>query len=258
MNTKDMTKAQGHWILAKMGKRVLRPGGKELTLKMIDSLHINSNDHVTEFAPGLGYTALLALKQNPKTYCGIEIDLQAVKKIRKIINGDNRKIVNTNANDSKLASNSQDKVYGEAMLTMHTDFRKAEIMDEAHRILKKGGLYAIHEIGLLPEEISEELKAEITRELALSIRVNARPLTIHEWSKLLKEKGFIIQSVHTNQMSLLETKRIIDDEGFFRTLKIAWNILLNPKARRRIMAMRKVFRAYAQHMQALVIVAEKA
>lgn len=258
MNTKDMSKAQGHWILAKMGKKVLRPGGKELTLKMIDSLHINSNDHVTEFAPGLGYTASLALKQNPKTYCGVELDLQAVKKLRKIINGDNRKIVNTNANDSKMGSDSQDKVYGEAMLTMHTDFRKAEIIDEAHRILKKGGLYAIHEIGLLPEEISEELKAEITRELALSIRVNARPLTKQEWSTLLEEKGFIIKSVHTNPMSLLETKRVIDDEGLFRTLKIAFNIITNPKARKRIMAMRKTFRAYAEHMNAIVIVAEKA
>ena len=33
MDTKDIQKAHGHWILAKMGKRVLRPGGKELTKK---------------------------------------------------------------------------------------------------------------------------------------------------------------------------------------------------------------------------------
>lgn len=258
MNTKDMSKAQGHWILAKMGKKVLRPGGKELTLKMIDSLQINSKDDVAEFAPGLGYTANLTLQKNPKTYCGIELDPQAVKKLRKVIQGKNRKIINGNANDSKMNSDSLDKVYGEAMLTMHTDHRKSEIIEEAHRILKKGGLYAIHEIGLLPEEISEDLKAEITRELALSIRVNARPLTKHEWSTLLEEKGFIVRSVHTNPMSLLETKRILDDEGFFRTLKIAFNILVQPKARKRIMEMRKVFRAYAQHMNAIVIVAEKA
>ena len=258
MNTTDMSKAQGHWILAKMGKKVLRPGGKELTLKMIDSLNITSNDNVVEFAPGLGFTANLTLQKNPKTYCGIELEPQAVKKLRKIINGKNKKIVMGNAADSKMLPDSMDKVYGEAMLTMHTDSRKSEIIEEAHRILKKGGLYAIHEIGLLPEEISDELKAEITRELALKIRVNARPLTKQGWSALLEEKGFIVKTIHTNPMSLLETKRIVDDEGFFRTLKIAFNILINPKARKRILAMRKTFRAYAEHMNAIVIVAEKA
>ena len=35
---------QGHWVLAAMGKRVLRPGGKELTEKLIDSLNIASSD----------------------------------------------------------------------------------------------------------------------------------------------------------------------------------------------------------------------
>ncbi len=257
MNTKDMLKAQGHWILAKMGKTVLRPGGKELTLKMIDSLHISSTDDVVEFAPGLGFTAHLTLQRNPKTYCGIELDPLAVKKLRKVIQGKNRKVIHGNAADSKMNSGSMDKVYGEAMLTMHTDHRKLEIIEEAHRILKKGGLYAIHEIGLLPEEISETLKAEITRELALAIRVNARPLTKQEWASLLEKKGFKVKTIHTNPMSLLELKRIVDDEGLLRTLKITLNILIHPKARKRILAMRKVFRAYAAHMNAIVIVAEK-
>lgn len=53
MDTKtDITIAPGHWVLARMGKRVLRPGGKELTLKMIQNLNITSQDEVVEFAPG--------------------------------------------------------------------------------------------------------------------------------------------------------------------------------------------------------------
>ena len=34
----QMNPQQGHWILAKVGKKVLRPGGKELSLKMIENL----------------------------------------------------------------------------------------------------------------------------------------------------------------------------------------------------------------------------
>ena len=41
MKNKTIDTEQGHWILAKMGKKVLRPGGKELSLMLIDALHIN-------------------------------------------------------------------------------------------------------------------------------------------------------------------------------------------------------------------------
>jgi phospholipid N-methyltransferase len=257
MNTKDMTKAQGHWILAKMGKKVLRPGGKELTLKMIETLNINSTDEVTEFGPGIGETAKLVLKKNPRTYCGVEVEPQAVRDLRKVIDGKNKKIIFSSAAESKMGTDSMDKVFGEAILSMLTDFRKSEIIEEAHRILKKGGLYAIHEIRFLPEDITDELKTEITRELALSIRVNTRPLTKQEWTDLLEEKGFKVLEIHTSPMSFLETKRIIKDEGIIRTIKIGLKMLINRKARKRIFAMKKVYRTYSKHLQAIVLVAEK-
>ena len=51
MKIKDFTKAQGHWILARMDKRVLIPGGKELTLKLVELLNISYVDEIVEFAP---------------------------------------------------------------------------------------------------------------------------------------------------------------------------------------------------------------
>ena len=36
----DTRKMPGHWVLARMGKRVLRPGGLELTRRMLESLDI--------------------------------------------------------------------------------------------------------------------------------------------------------------------------------------------------------------------------
>lgn len=41
-------KMPGHWLLAQMGKRVLRPGGIELTWKMLDALQIGKDDHVVD------------------------------------------------------------------------------------------------------------------------------------------------------------------------------------------------------------------
>jgi hypothetical protein len=74
---------------------------------------------------------------------------------------------------------------------------------------------------------------------------------------LLENEGFRIVKVETNAMALLEPKRIIDDEGFFRTLKIVFNILTHSKARKRILAMRNIFRKYDKYLNAVAIVAEK-
>lgn len=255
MDTHDFAKAQGHWILAKMGKRVLRPGGKELTQKLVTELNVSSKDDVVEFAPGLGYTASLTIKRTPHSYIGVDADEDVIKILSDKFNGNNAKFILKNAADTGLEAESKDKVYGEAMLTMHADHRKTEIIKEAHRILKKGGLYAVHELGLV--EVDEAQKSEIQRELALAIKVNARPLTQSEWTTLLEKEGFKVRKVCTNRMILLETGRIVDDEGLFRTLKIGYNIITHPTARRRISEMRKTFKKYEKHMNAIVIVAEK-
>ncbi len=257
MSNTTINTEQGHWILAKMGKRVLRPGGKELTLKLINNLKIQRTDDIVEFAPGLGYTASVTLQKQPKTYTGIELNEEVASILRKTIKGNDRKIIAGNASDSTLKEDSADKVYGEAMLTMHADHRKSEIIREAHRILKKGGLYGIHELGLYPNDLNEEIKGNIQRQLAQTIKVNARPLTQSEWTTLLENEGFRIVKVETNAMALLEPKRIIDDEGFFRTLKIVFNILTHSKARKRILAMRNIFRKYDKYLNAVAIVAEK-
>lgn len=255
---KSMNQSQGHWILAKMGKRVLRPGGKELTMKMIDGLTIHQDDEVVEFAPGLGFTAEITLSKKPKHYTGVELNQEAVKELTQKFKGNNavRWIIG-NAAESSLPSESATKVYGEAMLTMQADHRKSEIIREAHRLLKSRGLYGIHELGLAPNDISQEKKAEIQKELAKVIKVNARPLTVNEWTALLENEGFTVKKVETNPMHLLERKRIIEDEGIWRTLKIAFNILTNPTARKRILGMRKVFRTYGEHLNAVAIIAEK-
>lgn len=257
MSNDKLNTNQGHWLLAKMGKKVLRPGGKELTMKLIEHLNIGTTDDVVEFAPGLGFTAGLTLLRNPKTYTGVELNSEAAGKLQKIIHGTGRRIVNANAAASTLEAASADKVYGEAMLTMHADHRKAEIISEAARVLRKGGLYGIHELCLVPDSLDPAAKAGIQRELAEVIKVNARPLTISEWKALLGQAGFRIQTCETNAMHLLEPGRIIDDEGFFRTLRIGFNILRYPDARKRIGAMRKVFRKYDKQMAAVVMVAER-
>lgn len=257
MSNQTIDTQQGHWLLSKMGKKVLRPGGKVLTHKLIDGLKISPADRVLEFAPGMGYTAMQVLKKNPKTYIGIELNEEAANLLRKKITGTDRQIIIGNAAKVPLEDSCADRVYGEAMLTMQADHRKSEIIREAHRLLRKGGLYGIHELGLTPDDLDAPTKAKIQKDLSICIKVNARPLTRHEWITLLEKEGFKILKIETSPMLLLDTARIIDDEGFFRSLKIGFNILRQPKARRRINEMRCVFNRYKPQMNAVAIIAEK-
>lgn len=257
MSNKTINTEQGHWILAKMGKKVLRPGGKELTLKLIESLQIKPEDSVVEFAPGMGFTAEFALMKNPKSYTGVELNEEAANLLRKKFSGENLQIINTNAAKSGLEDACVDKVYGEAMLTMQADHRKSEIIREAFRLLKKGGSYGIHELGLTPDALDPKLKGTIQRKLAQAIKVNARPLTKREWCTLLENEGFKVKEIYSSPMHLLRPQRMMKDEGILRSIKIAYNILTHPAEKQRIKKMREIFKKYEKEMTAFAIIAEK-
>ena len=165
--------------------------------------------------------------------------------------------VNASAQETGLPSESYDAVVGEAMLTMQTDKHKLEIMREAARLLRPGGYYAIHEMSLIPDYLRPELKEEIQKDLARTIRVNARPLTRAEWTALAEEAGFEVLDVYQTDMALLEPKRLLADEGPAGVAKIAFNLARKPQIRERVLGMRGVFRRHADHIGAIGLILRK-
>lgn len=252
-----MDENQWPWVLSKVGKKVLRPGGRELTMLLLGGLDITPDDNVVEFAPGIGFTAMQVLKRHPRSYTGIELNEEAGKNLKEIIRGGNKKIIIGNAAAAEIEDGTKDKVLGEAMLTMHADHRKTEIIRVAYRLLKKGGLYAIHELCLIPDSIDEARKAAITKDLSSHSHVNTRPLTQSEWREILEREGFRIKSLWMRPMLLLEPSRVVRDEGIFNTLTTVYNVMKRPQARKKILEMRKLFRAHRQEIRAVGIVAEK-
>ena len=250
-------KMPGHWLLARLGKRVLRPGGRQLTHRMIEALNIGPSDAVIEFAPGLGETARLALGRKPASYTAVERDKDAAAMVQKILRGPEQRCVVGLAEETGLPDASATVVYGEAMLSMQTPQQKSRIVREAHRLLKPGGRYGIHELCLIPDDLNESSKMEIQNELATVIHHGTRPLTSAEWQGLLEAEGFSVQTQAQAPMHLLEPWRIIQDEGMFGALRFAFNLLCNREARRRVLAMRRVFRKYRDNLAAVVFVGQK-
>ena len=250
-------KMPGHWVLARLGKRVLRPGGMELTRRMLKALRISATDDVIEFAPGMGITAQLTLRDSPASYTAVERDEAAATIVRSYLRGDRQNCIVGSATDTGLPSESASVVYGEAMLTMQPAEIKRQIIGEAHRLLKKNGRYGIHEMCLLADDMSDETRKKTERELTGVVHHGVRPLTINEWRSLLESEGFTIQSVDRASMSLLEPGRLIRDEGVFGALRFLSNLLRDSEARERVMGMRTVFRRNRKHLGAVAITAIK-
>jgi hypothetical protein len=247
----------GHWLLARMGKRVLRPGGLELTRRMLGELAIGGRDHVVEFAPGLGITARMSLASGPASYTAIERDPAAAAKVGGYLSGPAQRCVIGTAEQTGLADASASVVYGEAMLSMQPALTKSRIVAEAARILMPGGSYGIHEQCLLPDGVSDAIREAIQRELTDAIHVGVRPLTVSEWRGLLESAGLTVRAEYIAPMHLLEPMRLIRDEGLLRAVRFAWNVAWDTPGRRRVMAMRNVFRKFHQNLAAVVIVATK-
>ena len=250
-------KMQGHWILARAGKRVLRPGGLELTKQMLDALEIGPLDRVVEFAPGLGVTAEMTLRRKPCAYWGVEREPAAAEQLRKRLDASGAIVVLASAERSGLPDCTATVVYGEALLSMQTQEQKSRIVAEACRLLVPGGRYAIHELCLLPDEISDTVRHEIQAAMAKGINVGVQPLSGSEWRRLFEQNGLRITWSGEAPMHLLQPWRLLRDEGLVGSLRFALKMATDKTIRQRVCAMRRLFRKYSRHLGAISLVGQR-
>lgn len=252
---RPIDKVGGHWLPARVGKKVLRPGGRETTHWLLDRLKIEGCT-IVEFAPGLGVTAREILSRNPAGYIGVDSDPTASEQLRDRLSPPHQ-VLTADASHTGLADSSTDSLIGEAMLTMQGERAKQEILAEAARILRPGGRYAIHEMALAPDDLPAEVGAGIRTALATTLRVNARPLTLAEWSTLAEAAGFEVKAIHLTPMALLDPRRLLADEGPAGVARIAANLARQPEIRSRVLAMRRVFRDNREHLRGLGLLLQK-
>lgn len=248
----------GHWLLARLGKRVLRPGGRELTGWMIDGLGIGPADDALEIAPGLGVTAEVALARGPRTYVGVERDATAAQALRARLDAPGRTILQGSAERIDLPSGTVTVAWAEAMLTMNPQPARERILSEVARVLAPRGRFGMHELMLTPDDLPEHDRARIRHDLSEAIRVGARPLTATEWRRLLAAAGLEPVAMAERPMALLSPGRVLRDEGPARTARVLVNVARDPVARTRVRAMRSVFRRHRDHIAAISIIARKA
>ena len=256
----ETSRMQGHWLLAMLGKRVLRPGGIGLTRRLLEAAGPTSADRVIQQGPGVGRTAEVLLASRPASYKGVDPNPEGREQVAGILAAHSRQTdaeyVVADAARTGLPDGSADLVVGEAMLTIQSDDHKREIIAEVARLLAPGGRYAIHELALRADRSPEELE-KIRRSISRTIKVGARPLTAPAWEELLREAGLEVTWTGTASMSLLEPSRIVEDEGVLGALRFWRNMRRTPGARDRVNAMRQSFRLQGEALSAIGMVARK-
>ena len=69
--------------------------------------------------------------------------------------------------------------------------------------------------------------------------------------------GFNVRTEIFRPMLLLKPGRLVQDEGLRGSLRFDWNLLRDAEARRRVIAMRRVFAKYRRHLSAIMLVGIK-
>ena len=246
----DRRTMPGFWLFASLGKRVLRPGGIGLTKWMLENLQIGPEDDVVEYAPGMGVTACLTLERNPRSYAAIERDSRAAALLRAGFDGAaGRRCIHADAVDPlPFADGSATVVYGESMLTIHSDEDKERILREVFRVLRPGGRFAMQEISLVAETTSVELGERIRRKLVRAVCHPARPQTTARWREILENQGFTIVDEAKRPVHLLEPYRLLEDEGAEKAIGFLANTLMDPVASDRVRRIRALFERYRDHL----------
>lgn len=257
----DVERAAGFSLLGSLGKRVLRPGGAELTGRLLDELAIGSIDDVVEIAPGRGHTARMILEKHPASYVAVDHDEAAERSMSRLLTGTDQQFRRASASRTGLDDRMCDVAVAEAVLTMHPRTAKERIVAEMARIVRPGGRLGLHEVAFQfedpdnPIDVEEVEQTRICTELRSHFKVAFNAMTIDEWTELLAGAGFELSALHRAPLRLLEPDRIIADEGVVGAARFAANVLADPQVRRRITHMRAAMRRNAPHLRAVAMVA---
>lgn len=252
---RDPATMPAHWLLASLGKTVMRPGGGVVSALMLDGLGIGPQDDVLDLAPGLGTTVRHVQDVAPASFRGIERSEAEAERSRRLVTDLPYSCIVAPPDRTGLEDTSVSVVYGEACLSLETDASKRRIIAEAHRILRPGGRLGLHELLLAPADLEANRKRQIGADLSRSVRVGARPLTVPEWTSLLEDGGFSVTTCEPAPMLLLDPRTMVSDEGLLGSLRLVGRVLGSPVATKRVVDLWRTMHRARRNLGSVAIVA---
>lgn len=243
----------GHQVLAAAGKKYLRPGGRIATEQLFQWANFQPGETVLELASSFGYSAITLAQRYGVKVVGVEKNPDSVARARDHIRAaglENQiQIIEGDIFHLEVIPGKFDYVLAEAILTMQSPPGKAKILSGIHNKLKPGGKFLSHEL------LARDKEEQISSELAQVIKVNSTPLSEANWITACETALLQVQKHQTGAMSLLNLRRMFQDEGIVNTVEILVNILTQEPLRKRILEMRSVFQKYRNELGYIILCA---
>lgn len=249
-----------HMFLAKLGKTMLRPGGREGTDRIIEACCLTEDTKVLEVAPNMGTTAIHLAKTFGCQVTGVDINVESVRKAQANIEKEGLEelvsIQHGNATSLPFEDNSFDVVINEAMLTMLPHELKQKAIAEYCRVLKPGGTLATHDL-LIKQELPGQQLGEKLQDLRQLILVNAQPMNEEGWRCLFEEAQFASVECAVGKLNLLSLKGLIEDEGWDGLIKMIENARKNEDDEAYFLSLIRNFDANCDLYGHITVVAKK-
>lgn len=250
-----MTKEIGHHFLAKLGKKRLRPGGREATTWLIEQATFTKDSYVLEVACNRCTTAIELASTYKCHIIGLDKDPKVLDKANHTIKSANLtdyiRLQQGNALQLPFDSNSFDIVINEAMLTMLDTKAKEKAIREYYRVLKPGGILLTHDVTYTDKQV-EALLSDLSR----TINVKVAPLYCDDWINLFQTAGFTGITSKKGKMSLLSPIGMLRDEGLLGTVTIILNGLKKSN-RQQFLDMFRFFNKTGKDLNYIVVASVK-
>lgn len=254
--TDSIEQMAGHVFLAKMGKKMLRPGGREATNELFDLAQLKSGERVCEIATNRANTAIEMARRFGVRVDGVDVDQGFLATAEQNIAAHGLAgAINVHLGDGKVLpfkQNTFDAVVAEAVITMLPPQQKRDTLKEAARVLKSGGRLLFHELTYV-----EDVPGFRRQDLATAIRHAAWPVTLGEWKEMVQDAGLTQAGVRTGPMSLMSARGLVRDEGIGGVARIAWSVWRTPGAKKRFKQMAGFFWQHRAALRYIVIRADK-
>jgi cyclopropane fatty-acyl-phospholipid synthase-like methyltransferase len=252
MNLKsDLRTAPGYQVLAAAGKKILRPGGRLATSKLLAWADFQPGETVLELASSFGNSAINLAKTYGVKVVGVEKDSDSITLARRNIQAAGLtgqvEIIEGDIFHLEEISGQFDYILAEAILTMQSIPLKAKILTQVKSHLKPGGKFLVHEL------LARENIEEIHRELSKVNHVNATPLSEDGWINACENAGLKVQKCQTGAMKILNPIDIIKDEGIADAGKFFWNLLRHKIIRDHVLEMKNVFQRYHDDLGYIIL-----
>jgi ubiquinone/menaquinone biosynthesis C-methylase UbiE len=236
----EIAKLDPYVFMGVIGKRVIHPGGREATERLLERAAIREGERVLDIGCGVATTAITIARRYGASVTAADISPIMLERARANVRaaGVEDKVTVQEADILSLpyADGEFDCVIAEAV-TMFVKRRAAAA--ELVRVCRPGGRVLATEF-MWRKPPTEEAREIFLGEVCPGLRFD----TVEDWIRLYSEAGIEAVEVDSGPFEMMTPRGFVADEGFAGSMRVMGNVISRPaKMKKMLWLMPRMMRA---------------